>query len=895
MSGERRYAAFISYSHADEKLAAWLHRRLESYSIPSALVGQPGPTGPIKRRLGRMFRDRLEFGASPNLAADIRAALDASDALIVLCSPKAAQSAYVNEEIRYFKSLGGGGRIMAAILSGEPNAAGKTIGGAALSDAEECFPRALTSQLDANGAIGGLPEPDEPIAADFREGKDEREAASLKLIAGLLDVGLDDLIRRERVAERRRRMFAIGLAGVFAVLAAVAVVQSVVATTRERQANAAELRTRNSLGVALLLQAESYYQTNQATRPLRYALLAAQATPANTGEAERVLARILFEINESTPLHGGSPMRALAYSPDGRTLATGDAAGVVALLDVATLQRRGHWRGHGGAVTDLVFSRVGERLVTVGGDSVRVWRVDDAAPLYHHHAPRTERASFDSTATRVVFTWDNCGAVSIWDLTSSATLPLQVRRDCTREVAFLDGDRRVRTGSADGRDLWDAATGRHVGTEPAVTIVLDSLRFDRPISADGSHRVLVSAYDHVNRVWPGAVVLDGEAIVARLLGHDGAITAVAFSPIGTQIATASDDGSVRLWRGPSGRTRALWQTPDADRVGDVAMIAGAIVTAHNSGAVRIWRMDEPNPRTFQACDSGAQMLAPHPRGRALLIACDSGDAILFDIESGRELRRVDHGAIVRQVALNNDGALALSASDDGVVKVWEVNTGAEIATWTMPEASIRMRGAVFSPDGARVLAATSEAAWFWDLSTLTRSAPFVVPDGVGVWDVAITPDGERVALGGNRGLVYFFNAETRARTHATSEGTGQLVRRVRFSNDGRRLFAAAMGGEAAVFDADTGRQIALLNGPRGEKHTSLALNADGDRLATANFDGEVRVIDVAPLVSRIDRLTALVCTQFLLPRGAVFTADELELNSALATLGGEGRNLCTRQ
>lgn len=239
MAAERRYAAFISYSHADEKLASWLHRKLEAYRIPGSLVGRTTAHGHIGKRLGKVFRDRAELGADHDLGGEIRKALECSDALIVLCSPRSAQSRYVHEEIRYFKTLGRGERIMAAIASGEPHAAGKRVGKRVLTEADECFPPALVRQLGNDGAISETPEPVEPIAADFRPGKDEHEAAKLKLIAGLLGVGLDDLIQRERVAQRWRMRAFAGLAIIFAGLAFAAAGFAVLA---ERNAAAARLQ-----------------------------------------------------------------------------------------------------------------------------------------------------------------------------------------------------------------------------------------------------------------------------------------------------------------------------------------------------------------------------------------------------------------------------------------------------------------------------------------------------------------------------------------------------------------------------------------------------------------------------------------------------------------------------
>jgi len=98
--------AFISCRHADTIWAKWLHRGLEGFRIANDLVGRENTTGTILESLRPVFRDRGDFTARHTLTDQTLAALDASHALTVICSPAAARSAYVNEEIRLFKSQG---------------------------------------------------------------------------------------------------------------------------------------------------------------------------------------------------------------------------------------------------------------------------------------------------------------------------------------------------------------------------------------------------------------------------------------------------------------------------------------------------------------------------------------------------------------------------------------------------------------------------------------------------------------------------------------------------------------------------------------------------------------------------------------------------------------------
>jgi tetratricopeptide (TPR) repeat protein len=149
-------------------------------------------------KLPPVFRDREELASSADLAKSVRDALDHSATLIVICSPNGAQSRWVNEEIRTFRALGRADRIQCLIVAGEPHAARNL----ALDPKLECFPSALFEDADF-----------EPLAADLRCGMDGKQAAKLKLLAGMMAVGYDDL--RQREAERRqRRLAAIATASV---------------------------------------------------------------------------------------------------------------------------------------------------------------------------------------------------------------------------------------------------------------------------------------------------------------------------------------------------------------------------------------------------------------------------------------------------------------------------------------------------------------------------------------------------------------------------------------------------------------------------------------------------------------------------------------------------------
>lgn len=189
-----RFRAFISYSHRDSKSVRWLHHALESYRVPRNLVGRDTPIGRVPKSLAPIFRDRDELSAHSDLTSELREALSQSLFLIVVCSPAAAASSYVNQEVLTFKRLHGEQRVLALIVAGEPGVSQGNV-----SDPRECFPTALRFSVRADGSLSDVPAA--PIAADLRKVGDGRRLALFKLLAALTGLRLDELVQRE--AQRR--------------------------------------------------------------------------------------------------------------------------------------------------------------------------------------------------------------------------------------------------------------------------------------------------------------------------------------------------------------------------------------------------------------------------------------------------------------------------------------------------------------------------------------------------------------------------------------------------------------------------------------------------------------------------------------------------------------------
>ena len=202
------FRAFLSYSHADAEIAAKLHHRLETYRLPSRLrdVEEGGAD-----RLVPIFRDREDLPAADDLSESVKAALEVSDTLVVLCSPEAAASQWVNREIEAYRELHPDRPVLAALVRGEP---------------QEAFPRALTRGR-------------EPLAADLRPESGDGKLGFLKVVAGITRVSLDTLIERD--AQRRlRRVIGITVASVAGMLIAGAMTVVAIQSRNEAQRQRAE-------------------------------------------------------------------------------------------------------------------------------------------------------------------------------------------------------------------------------------------------------------------------------------------------------------------------------------------------------------------------------------------------------------------------------------------------------------------------------------------------------------------------------------------------------------------------------------------------------------------------------------------------------------------------------
>ncbi len=338
-----KYDAFISYRHSelDKFVAENLHKQLEAFKVPRSLIKAGKTNG--RTKIERVFRDRDELPLASNLADPITQALQGSDYLIVICSPRLPESKWCLKEIETFIHMHGREHVLAVLIEGEP---------------DESFPEILRYDekevTDSNGNTHTIRVDVEPLAADVR-GKDKEEVLKqiknelMRLIAPMLGCNYDDLRMRHKEA-RQKRFLRISLA-----ISVVCLIFTAISTTMALTINKQSKTIEEQYRASLATQAISYASISQtlleqedrmaAMAVARMALpdsLDAQENKPYTAAAEYALSDSLAIYNNGKNNHPirtleqNSPIHFMEVSPDETTLTTVDYNSIITIYDIAS-------------------------------------------------------------------------------------------------------------------------------------------------------------------------------------------------------------------------------------------------------------------------------------------------------------------------------------------------------------------------------------------------------------------------------------------------------------------------------------------------------------------------------------------------------------------------------
>jgi WD40 repeat protein len=829
MATEFKYWAFISYSHADKKWGDWLHGALETFKVPKLLANAATATGEeLPRRIFPIFRDREELPTSSDLSSMITHALEQSRCLIVICSPRAAKSRWVNEEILDFKRLGKAERILALIVDGEPNAAEGKPG---FSVEAECFPEALRYALGADGNLDKN-RPTEPIAADARPGMDGRTNAKLKLVAGILGINYDDLKRREERRRRRQQRIVLtvstALVLTFAGLAAAAFLQWRMATRETEIANAQTQEAERQKTEANTQRAAAEKQKT----------LAQEATVQAENEKEQVESQTAADeedIAREALLRGDSLTAAqhlsLAFEAEPQ-----DAA-VRLLLQTAMSNLNGLatvLNGGSGTFTNMEVSPQSGLVLTVTSDGeAQVWDPKKSAPVLIFG----KSGNLYNQVHTAEFTPDGKGV--LLDNNSEAYLQ---EIATGKKVSFSAGTGQGFAGlmvSSDGKTVMGSM----------LNISTDGKAFSTQIatysSSDG-HQLSQATIPGIYSI----VALPGSAARAILIGGPDTTNPARQVPV-VDVATG----------------KIVFQIPVAWN--DVALLnpRGDLILINHSTPTQPPDIYSAQTGAHVAQLSANGVSATHatwsPSGRYVLSAypmSGGSNEALWDASTWKPIH-VWPNAVWSATAIDPAESHLASVTGYGEFAVWDLHSGALLKKFDdvicagdlLNAPSTLFSHMQFSPDGTRLINAGGGAcATIWNWQQVRSSQLVYSGSGATINGIAFSPDGSRAVLADNDGRAVVWNVVTGAAQFTLQSKTtqsGAAVNMAFFTPDGKEVVTGGMFLEAALWNAGNGSLLRVLN---FDKHAivagdaiSVAMVRPGNRAVTFSSDGWGALWDLA--------------------------------------------------
>jgi len=596
------------------------------------------------------------------------------------------------------------------------------------------------------------------------------------------------------------------------------------------------------------------------TSSLTYSSNGQHLAAAHYNGVIRVWKTATWELLATLPGHEKDVWPVVAFSPDGRTLASASQDRNVKLWDIGAKDKRDADRlirtlsEHPAGVAGVAFSSDGGRLLAACSDgTVKIWDVatGQETSSFRRQVERGGRPRFSPDARRLAWACLE-GVVQVWDMaTGRLEFALPSSQHFSRSVAFSPDSRRIALAGFDGTvQLRDGSTGRETLTINAHP----SLVADVAFSPDGQ-QLASASYDHTVRLWD-ASPLTGDPQAAHcvtFMAHERQVNSVAFSPNGRWLASASWDRTVKLWEleKGSGVVSALPFNAviEARRVARPESSKGVgqakITPFQDSG-----RATQPGDITLRYTLRGHQDnvtgVAFSSDNRTLASAGWDDTVKLWDLQAPKgdsltELRTIPLAARAGPIGFGPDGQLLAIGLVNGIA-IYDTATGKEVPPFKRAPAGVP--DLAFGPDGRLFSCGASDpTVKVWDVA---KQEPIDVirhycnPNVT----VAVSPDGQLIASAGRDQTEHTVKIWDAQKPHAelrTLKGHLHYVWKVAFSPDGRYLASGSWDSTVKLWDVRTGEEVRTLRGHAGFIQ-SLAFSPDGRRLASAS-GGEVKVWD----------------------------------------------------
>lgn len=543
---------------------------------------------------------------------------------------------------------------------------------------------------------------------------------------------------------------------------------------------------------------------------------------------------------ESAVLRVDFRMTRMALRPDGAVFAIGGLSHKIELRETGSYKLvEAFPHGHGDRIGSIAFSPDGKILATGGADKVvRMW--DTASWTYVRlvgHGDSIESVAF-SPDGQLIATASLDKTVRLWDVATGKAIgePMTAESGVPLAIAFSSEGKSLAVGSSDGSiQLWRVDSRSKLG-EP----LLGHTGAVRSIAVRADGVFASGAADKTVRLWD----MRSLASVGELHGHEGVIGSVAFSPDGNFLASASRDGTIRIWElAGSARLIDVQHGIDRDGISIAYTPGGHTLISAGGKRVLMWSLARPLWRSMRGHTELIEAVAISPDGKTIATGSLDKTVQLWDVARGEPVSPplIGHQEGVRALAFSPDGKMIATASDR--VRFWDVSTAQELVTHYRGHEG-RIVALAFSPNGRTMASASwDRTIRLWDIATRAPIGGPMKGHNDFLTSVAFSPDGGALASGGYDNTVRIWDVANR-----TQIGEGlpapDIISSLAFGSDGTTL-AASYAGAIQLWDITTMKPLGRAL--QGLSHVnSVGFRPDGTILAAAGgMDRTIRLWNVA--------------------------------------------------
>ncbi len=526
----------------------------------------------------------------------------------------------------------------------------------------------------------------------------------------------------------------------------------------------------------------------------------------------------------------------ISFSPDGKTLVSGNTDKTVKLWNVTTGRLLASLEGHIGRINSVSFSFDGKTIVSGSDDkTIKLWDIDTGKLLadFKGHTDPINSVSF-SPDGKTIASGSNDKTIKLWDIDTGKLLTsFEGHTRGVNSVSFSPNGKTLVSGAWDETiKLWDIESGS------LLTSLQGHIGGVRSVSFSPNGKTIASGTnDGKLKLWD----VTTERLLASLARHRSIVFSVSFSPDGKTLASSSWDGTVKLWDVTTGNLVISFE----ERMGYVSSVSFSpngktLASITNDGTIKLWDVTTGNLVTsFEGHTSSVFSVSFSPNGKTLASGGEDKTVKLWDIESGKLLTSFQGYNSTLSISFSPNGKTLASGGEDKMVKLWDIESGKLLTSFyghTGPVSSLS-----FSPDG-KILASGSwnKAIKLWDiknarlLASLEKLKDYVL-------SVAFSPNGKILAFGSWDRTVKLWDIENE-KFLASFHGHMGPVSSVSFSLDGKILVSAG-GQTVKLWDISSRSLLTSLDG-----HTntiwSVSFGPDGKTLASASSDNTVKLWDV---------------------------------------------------